>query len=341
MLGLLIVIIGVGDILYTVLSPSGAGYCSGKCVHWIWKLSIMIAGHDGKKKFLPHIGIFAMLFIVLMWVAMLWIGNTVALYADDGALLNSNQDGHQKDFVSKLYYISYVLSAMGHGDYSPATDFWKCYTAVVSFTGVIFISLAVSYILPVLDAVTNKRSIAIRIWTLGATPNEILERRLNNESCKGLVEDLLDLNASLIELAQQHLAYPIIHYFHSTKHHESTALAIAKLDEVVSTLEYLLIEVNTELHLLDNLYKVRTALTYYINTLHSAYINPNDHQPSLPIFNITNMYEGHLSSKNAKFEEHFNRLSDRRRLLVAYVINDGWSWETLTDCDSTINILKK
>ena len=50
------------------------------------------------------------------------------------------------------------------------------YTGIISYTGVIFISLGISFLIPVIDATVLKRQISLQIHALGGTPKEILQK---------------------------------------------------------------------------------------------------------------------------------------------------------------------
>jgi hypothetical protein len=44
--------------------------------------------------------------------------------------------------VNKIFYTGYTLSTLGLGDMEPEGNFWDILTAILSFTGLILISIA-------------------------------------------------------------------------------------------------------------------------------------------------------------------------------------------------------
>ena len=336
-LGVIILFATLIDILFTVLAPNGSGFITGKLSHWLWRLALSVTGHRGESKILSNIGVFILLFVVLNWVALLWIGNAIFVYADSEALYNSTQTAYKTDFISKLYFSGYVLSAMGHGDYSPASDWWKFYTAFISFTGVVFISLAISYLIPVIQAVTSKRSLSLKIAIMGQSPEDIITKNWKQDNFKFLITQINELRPSIFQLAQQHLAYPVIHYFHSTYRFESTSICIARIDETITILDAIMDhEANNEL--LDKIQSTRTAITYYLSTLKGGYINPSRDQPEIPKITYLDNHKIPRSANDDEIKKEFDKHEKRRKMLLAYVQNDAWTWDDVVDDHSEIQI---
>jgi hypothetical protein len=53
--------------------------------------------------------------------------------------------------VNKIFYTGYTLSTLGLGDMEPEGNFWDI-LAILSFTGLILISIAITYLIPVVSA---------------------------------------------------------------------------------------------------------------------------------------------------------------------------------------------
>jgi hypothetical protein len=49
--------------------------------------------------------------------------------------------------VNKIFYTGYTLSTLGLGDMEPEGNFWDILTAILSFTGLILISIAITYLI--------------------------------------------------------------------------------------------------------------------------------------------------------------------------------------------------
>lgn len=331
-IGLIITVLTIYDLVYTILSPKGAGFIADYIARKIWRLSLFLCNHNGTKRFLSFVGPFIILIIVLSWIHLLWIGNTLIIYSDPEAVYSTDTNNYITDFSENLYYTGYVLSSMGNGDYTPQGRWWQFFTGFISFSGVVFISLAISFLLPVVEAVALKRRMALKIFSFGENPIKIL-RKYKNDEFKELYSSIENLQENILKLAEYHLAYPVIHYFHANTNFESLPLNFVKLDEVLTHL--LSSKDRPEFSDSIKLEGTRQSLTFYLSTLESAFIKPSDDEPERP--NKDNTPEEILRDIDTN---HYNEgtLVYRRKLLLAYLQNDGWTWDDMISCEQNINL---
>lgn len=332
--GVIITLFVVYDMTFTILSPKGAGFIADRTTRGIWRLTLNLSGKNGRNRILTFAGPLILLAIVLTWIILLWVGNTMIVLSDDTSLWSSARNAHVTDVPDKAYFIAYVLSSMGSGDFTPNGDWWMIYTGFISFTGVVFISLGISFLIPVVEAITLKRQIALQIHALGTNPKNILQN-YDSDGFKDFMDRLDAMEPSLIKLSQYHLAYPIIHYFHSTKHFEALPIKLVGLDEAMSILMY---EVSkngiSDVQILRRAY---SAMTYYLSTLAEAFILPGDDEPEHP----ETSYLTDVSPKDSIHGERSDSdLVLRRKLLLAYLQNDGWEWKDMVNGRDAITLDK-
>lgn len=322
-IGLGITLITIYDMVYTILSPKGAGFIADRVSRGIWRINLKMTGSNGFNKYLAYVGPLLLLIIVLTWIILLWLGNTLIVYFDPYSLWSTTKNTYIEGFSESAYFTAYVLSSMGNGNYTPASDWWMFYTGFISYTGVVFISLGISFLIPVIEAVTLKRKICLKINNLGESPKDIINNYKENNFIR-LTEELRDLETLLIAISQNHLAYPIIHYFHSERLYEALPIQIASLDEALSIMIYQIdSEKIDDIKAIERSYK---SITYYLSTLASAFIHPEDDEPVRP----NTDYLNELKHKKEIDPELNTKLSLRRQLLLAYLQNDGWEWDILS-----------
>jgi hypothetical protein len=102
--------------------------------------------------------------------------------------------------VNKIFYTGYTLSTLGLGDMEPEGNFWDILTAILSFTGLILISIAITYLIPVVSAEIAKRKISV-INTIGGSVEEMLLNYWDGKDFKEL-ERPFPLIDSIISHAQ-------------------------------------------------------------------------------------------------------------------------------------------
>lgn len=323
-MGSVIVLVTLYDIINTILAPRGVGLIADRISRGLWRLSLFAAGRDGRNKLLRSVGPFLLVMIIFSWIVLLWLGNTLMVYSDPEALWSAGKNEFVGGFIENMYFVAYVLSSMGSGDYTPATDGWLLYTGLMSYTGVVFISLSISFLIPIVEAIALKRQVSLRIHALGKNPEGILTRYGGN-GYEHLLAVLVDLEPPILKLAQYHLAYPVIHFFHAVHLFESLPVKLVSLDEAMSIMLYKIPRENiSNVIALERTYG---AMTFYLSTLASAFIEPTDDEPEYP----DTSYLEHVAEDSSAMgrEEGREALKRRRQLLLAYLQNDGWDWDTM------------
>jgi hypothetical protein len=228
--------------------------------------------------------------------------------------------------ISKIFYTGYTLSTLGLGDIEPYGPFWEILTAILSFTGLILISIAITYLIPVVSAEIIKRRISVYITTLGCSIEEILMNYWNGENFKGLEQPFISLTGSIILHGQNHKAYSVLHYFHSSDKKEAFALNLTNLDEVLTILVHgIPADQQPSYNVLMGL---RRAITSYLVTLPEAFITPGNETPPLPELTALGA-KGIQLIKGGAVDLAYEKIMSRRRLLLSLIKDDGWEWNDL------------
>ena len=121
------------------------------------------------------------------------------------------------DIWEKLYFAGFTVSTLGIGDYIPSSDEWSIVTDVYTFTGLVFVTMSITYFVPVLSGVTQQRSLGIMLSSLGQSPQQIVLNNWDGRSFNRLIAQASSLANLLVMHSQNHKAYPVIHYFHTHK----------------------------------------------------------------------------------------------------------------------------
>ena len=169
---------------------------------------------------------------------------------------------------------------MGLGDIEPVGPFWDILTAILSFAGLILISIAITYLIPVVSGEIIKRRISVYITTLGCSVEDILRNYWNGKNFKELEQPFISLTGTIIVHAQNHKAYSVLHFFHSSDKKEAFALNFTNLDEVLTIL--LLCIPAAQQPSYNVLMGLRRAITSYLVTLPEAFITPGEETAPLP-----------------------------------------------------------
>src|SRR5690554_6184596 len=157
---------------------------------------------------------------------------------------------------------------MGLGDFVPKNAMWGIVSSLFSFFGLVFITLMVSYILPVLSKTVEKKQFSLFIHQMGDSPQALLLFFWNGSDFSRIKAISPDLQQKILLISQSHYAYPVLRYFHSNRKAESFEATLCLIDEALS----LLIE-NTDPDQWNekDILPLRYALTNYLETVKKTY----------------------------------------------------------------------
>lgn len=326
LLGSTIIILTLHDVVLTTLLPGGSGFFSQRIASSFWRVALLVHQRNPSHRFLALTGVIILLMTVVSWALLLWIGWTFVLSATDVAVVTA-ATGAPVDLWTRLYFTGYTLITLGIGDIVPKGGLWQVLTIVASASGFFLATLAITYLLSVVSAVVQVRQAASYISSLGDTPYNILLNAWNGRDCSRLTDHQSTLIASISKVSQQHLAYPILYYFHSPQRIAALGANIAALDEALGLLTHGLRDVCEEDALA--LRPLQRILSDYLSTLQHAFIEPADEPPPTP--SLEPLRDAGLLTSDEAFEEALQRARLRRRLLKALVTQDGWEWRDVYD----------
>ncbi|THE63871.1 two pore domain potassium channel family protein [Salinadaptatus halalkaliphilus] len=319
--GIVLLLAVIVDILWTTLwVDGGSGPLSGRLSTAVWRGLRRIA--TDRNRALSLAGPIILVLTLAMWIGLLWLGWTL-LFAGGSPALVSTHTGDPADWTGHVYYVAYTMFTNGNGDYTPTTGTWEIASSFTTATGMAFVTLAVSYVLSVLGAVSEKRSFASDVTGLGERPEAFVRASWHDEDFDGIGLPLESMAADLSLLADQHKSYPILHYYHSESADRASAVAVAILDEALSCYRHGVAddaEPNPPL-----VTDARSSVDSYLETLDTAFIEPAEKAPPEP--DLERIREdGVPTVSDEEFASALTALVDRRRKLLGVVEADAWEW---------------
>ena len=323
--GVTLLVAAVVDILWTTLwVDGGSGPLSARLTTWVWRLLRKFG--DEHSRALSLAGPLILMVTLVMWVGFLWIGWTVLFAAGENSLNPAHSDV-PVTWTGRFFFVGYAMFTMGNGDFYPPAGIWQIAAGLTTATGMLFVTMGVSYVLSVLGAVSNKRSFASSVSGMGDDSADIVCSAWQNGDFDGLHLPLNSLAGQLDRLADQHKSYPILHYYHSEQEKHASAIAVAMLDESMTLLRFGVPEEDQpDVVLVEN---VRSATENYLETLNNAFIQPAIEEPAPPDFDRVER-KGVPTVSNREFRAALEDLAPRRKKLLGVVTADAWDWP-LTD----------
>ena len=223
LMGIFLVLFTFLDILFTTFSMEGGGKITDYFLKNTWHLFVWICGFNGRNKILNYIGMTMMITLIFIWGFGLWLGVFLIFASNPDSVLQSGTN-LPTDLWEKFYYAGYILSTMGLGDLGPSNAYWGIVASFFSFFGLVFITLMVSYALPVLSKIIEKKQFSLFINHIGETPQDLLLYFWNGKDFSNMQRYSKQLQQRILLIGQSHKAYPVLHYFHASRKQESLVI---------------------------------------------------------------------------------------------------------------------
>lgn len=322
--GAALIVLGTVDALGTTLRVSSRG---GVMVRWLgkaaWRLLIAVDRWLPRARLRFFGGPLVTLSVVFAWIAMVLTGWFLIFSSYEQAVVVS-PDQIPASGWSRLSYAMYTVFTLGGGDLQPTTPVWQILSGLAAGTGLFLITLAITYLMPLTSAASERRRTARVLTALGRSPAGIVTGAWDGAGLTLLGEHLMSLRAELAGLAEQHLTYPVLHYFQTPDLEGAIGPAVARLDEALLLLHDV---VDPSAHPpLSGMEPVRAAVTDFLATVPDVFLDPGDDVPPIPQLDKLEA-AGVPCRPPEEVEEAFEQQAERRRRLRGLVQNSGWSWE--------------
>lgn len=326
-LGILIYLLIVLDVIQTTLSLQGGGWLTSRFSHFFWKGFLNISGKDGSSKFLSHAGYILLIAIVIIWVFALWSSMVLILYSNPGSIIQSSTKT-TAGLLEVIYYSGFTLSTLGVGDFIAAGNYWRLLTTIYSFTGLILLTMSVTYFIPVLSAVIDQQKLGIKLSTLGSTPQEIVLNSWNKKDFSRLTNKIDDISDSIIKYSQHHRTYPVIHYFHNPNQSNNVVLQLARLYEALIILTHIIKEENQPP--LEDIRPLIVAFENYFKIISEVtHINIKEKNPAK--ISVAILQEQDLVPTTTIQKDIEENIMEKRRFFKTLLLQDGWKWRQLEE----------
>jgi hypothetical protein len=325
LIGLAMLALVLLDLLWTTFLE-GAGPLTKHICGWIARIMLSAQSRTSSRWIITKSGLFTVAATMLAWSTLLWLGWALIFNADPNSISPTFAELGSPTVWDRIYFVGCNISTLGTGDFRPNGRLWELATVLSGGSGFLLVGVAIAYVVPVVTAATQKRQLALNIWSLGKNPGDIISRAWNGADTTALGPHLVSLSSMLALLGESHLTYPVLHYFHSSKRSSAIAPNLAALDEALTILECGL-QRGCSLDL-PALGAARDSITEFLSTLRPALIETAAADPPEP--SLASLRDiGIAVVDDELFKSALRPLAQRRRLLLTLVRNEGWTWDSV------------
>lgn len=320
--GIFFVVWGLIEGLWTTIWVDGnSAPITSRITTWIWRL-FRITVNSKKNKTLSLAGPVILLITVVSWIILIWLGWSLMFYSQRESLIVKSTNS-LPDFTDAVWYVAYTMFTVGNGDFTPQGDLWQALSSLVAFTGMGMVTLSITYVLQVVSAVVNKRAFASQVLSIGKTPEEFVIKQWTGNGFGAIELQLNSLSQQLSSLNEQHMAFPILHYYHAAKGKKSQDLAIAVLDDALMIIDLAVEEKYKPAETI--LSSSRQTVETFLETVRMAFIQAAKETPRDP--SLRSLKEkGIPLIPEKEFLEKLKREHKRRKLILGLINSGAWQW---------------
>lgn len=311
----------VDEVWTTIAAGSGAGPVTGRLSGALWRLALGVHRRRPSHRLLTLAGVLVPLSVLLTWIVLVSVGWVLVFSASDGAVRDATT-GRSADLGERAYYAGYTIFTLGNGGYAPGAGLWQLATVLAAGTGLVLVTLSITYLVPVAGAVAHRRQVAGHIASLGTDPADIVVRAWSGSGFGSLGQHLVSLTELVQAARQRHLTYPVLHYFHSTDRENALGPGLAHLWGAVHLLRHGVAPGQrpdpAALRPIDD------AIGAFLSTLSTAHIDRVD--PPVPVPDLAPLRAAGIPVvDDATYREASGSTLERRSLLAGLLDDDGWS----------------
>ncbi len=319
--GVAIVAFTLVDLIWTtVAAGSGPGPLTARVAPRLWQLALWVYSRTHSHRLLSASAVVIVFALLTVWLLLVLAGWWMVFLSSSSALLTST--GSPADAMSRLYFMGTSMFTLGNAEFRPGGPIWQVAILVAGGTGLMLVTLAVTYLVPVASAVSERRAFANYVASLGESPHDILIRHWNGKNFDSLNQHLVTLAPMLHNARQHHLTYPVLHYFHSGDPDSAAALNVVLLAQALDLLNYgLAPSLRTDGGAVETAIR---SVGSFLDTLAPAFMTTVD-EP-LPYPGLGQLREvGVPTVDDDDYEAAMEKQTvDRRRLMAALLEDDGW-----------------
>lgn len=213
--GFLTIALAAFDIYRTVLSSNDSrGPIESSLSRGVWAVFRSIGKRTGAQpKLAEACGPVLVATLLALWSAFLILGFALVYWPRLEIDVGSSSHSSIRSFDYALYFSGFTLTTLGVGDLYPTSGWTRILTVIQAWLGFSMLTLSVSYILSVYQAVRQDNALATSLDALSGGTGSSVELFKRLQPPAEIATIMNELRVSIVQLYTAHQQYPVIHYF--------------------------------------------------------------------------------------------------------------------------------
>ncbi|MFL6336304.1 MAG: potassium channel family protein [Pyrinomonadaceae bacterium] len=241
--GFVLLALIVFDIYATVLHSSARYGPVGESLNRsVWRVTRAVAfklARARRHRLLNMVGPLLLPLLIAVYVVLLVLAYALVYYPHVPRGFTFGVEHPEPSWIDAVYFSGVTLTSVGYGDVVPRIAPLRFLALFEAASGLIVISLAITYMLTVYTALERKRAVAVSLYHQageGADVAGFIAHHFVEGRFYGLRDALRTVTRDLQGLQESHIDHPVIHYFHPAEVYKGTPRVLFLLLETCAVI---------------------------------------------------------------------------------------------------------
>ncbi|MET0647750.1 MAG: potassium channel family protein [Pyrinomonadaceae bacterium] len=241
--GFVLLALIIFDIYATVLHSSARYGPVGESLNRVvWRMTRAVGfrlSRANRHRLLNMVGPLLLPLLIVVYVVLLTLAFALVYYPQIPGGFTYGVEHPEPGWVDAVYFSGVTLTTVGYGDLMPRTAPLRFLALFEAASGLIVITLAITYILTVYAALERKRAVAVSLYHQageGADVGGFIAHHFVEGRFYGLRDALRTVTRDLQGLHESHIDHPVIHYFHPVEVYKGTPRVLFLLLETCAVI---------------------------------------------------------------------------------------------------------
>ncbi len=238
-LGVTLMLVVLADVFVTILyARMGTSILSERIGRALWLAfrGVSNLASPRRDRVLAYAAPVIVLTVLAVWIVLLMLGAALVIYPHLGTAVTSSSGPTKTDFVTAFFAAGNSITLVGSGNFSPQTPAFKAFYIVNSFLGMTMISLTLTYLMQIYNALQRRNTLALAVHEASGETGDAADL-IGSVGPQGNFSNgythLAQFASEMRSVKESHHFYPVLVYYRFTEAYCTlTRLTTVLLDAV-------------------------------------------------------------------------------------------------------------